>query len=396
MAKIVKRIFKFLCYGNGGWGAKFISIFVATRDLLKVLVFRFLAIFFHGKHWVICERGTDARDNGYFFYKYMKKSYPEIKVYYFIDKKSADYDKVKEDAIQHGSLKSFWLAFTAKKIVSSHYRTIIPYSIRSEIFAVSGLSKKYYFLQHGVIKDTIPSLLFKAAPMKLFICGAKPEYDFIVDTYGHPEGVVQYTGLARFDNLHDIETKKQILVMPTWRSYIRSEEDFLKSEWYLNWQEFLSDTRLLKKLDQTNIKLIFYPHYEMQKYLHLFKTNSDNIVLATFADYDVQTLLKESAVLVTDYSSVFFDFAYMKKPVVYFQFDKESFYAGHYKKGYFDYYDTGFGDVCETSKEVVDSLMRSFDIEFKMSDLYLARTESFFPLYDKNNCDRIYNLIVSR
>jgi CDP-glycerol glycerophosphotransferase (TagB/SpsB family) len=132
----------------------------------------------------------------------------------------------------------------------------------------------------------------------------------------------------------------------------------------------------------------------MQKYLHLFKKSSDNIVLASFKDFDVQSLLKESAVLITDFSSVFFDFAYMKKPIIYFQFDKETFYGRHYRKGYFDYRDIGFGDVCGTVDEVTESLLRLFDSDFAMSEHYLQRTENFFPLCDRNNCNRIYELIV--
>lgn len=375
--------------------AKLKRAIIAGKDLMLVLFFRFLSIFHHGTHWVICERGTDARDNGYFFYYYLKKEHPEIKVFYFIDKKSSDFDKVKSDAIQYGSLKSFWLAFTAKKIISSHCRTVIPVSIRNkEIFYLSGLGKKHYFLQHGIIKDIMPFLFASNSPMKLFICGAKPEYDFVKERFGHPDGVVQYTGLARFDNLHDLKIKKQVLIMPTWRSYIRDEASFLSSEWYLNWQTLLNNSALLKKLDDLNIDLIFYPHYEMQKFLHLFHSTSSRVILARFEDYDVQTLLKESAVLVTDYSSVFFDFAYMKKPMVYFQFDKEDFFSKHYQKGYFDYADNGFGDVCDSVSGIVESLNTIFENDFCMSDFYLKRIESFYPLHDQNNCNRIYDLIV--
>ena len=86
------------------------------RLLLLIVIFKFVSIFYHSHHWVICERGTDARDNGYWFYKYLKEKHPEIDVYYFIDRNSTDYVKVKEDAIQYNSIKSYFLAFTAEKI----------------------------------------------------------------------------------------------------------------------------------------------------------------------------------------------------------------------------------------------------------------------------------------
>jgi CDP-glycerol glycerophosphotransferase (TagB/SpsB family) len=248
-------------------------------------------------------------------------------------------------------------------------------------------------LQHGIIKDFIPSLCKEKFSTRLFVCGAYPEYEYLLKTYGHSEDVVKYTGLARFDNLHNVEAIRQILVMPTWRNNYFGE--FENSDYYKNWRGFLQDKNLIKTLEENNINLIFYPHYEVQKYLKLFDTDCKNIILASFEDYDVQTLLKESSVLITDFSSVYFDFAYMKKPVIYFQFDKDVFFKNHYLKGYFDYDTMGFGKVCETIGDTVCEVSDIIKNDFSMSSYYLQRTESFFPLYDKDNCQRIYNEIIN-
>ena len=51
--------------------------------------------------------------------------------------------------------------------------------------------------------------------------------------------------------------------------------------------------------------------------------------------------------MITDYSSVAFEMAYLKKAVLYYQFDEEEFFSGkHWQKGYFDYRKDGFGAVC--------------------------------------------------
>ena len=34
--------------------------------------------------WLVCERGNDARDNGYWFYRYLKEKHPEINARYVI------------------------------------------------------------------------------------------------------------------------------------------------------------------------------------------------------------------------------------------------------------------------------------------------------------------------
>lgn len=346
------------------------------------------------KYWVLHERGTDARDNAYFFYRYLKEKHPEQKIYYIIDKHSSDYSKVKEDAVHFGSLKNYWVLATAEKIISTHCYKGLP-NINPTLFRFFKLNQRVYFLQHGVMKDDIPQFHYDQTGVQLFICGAKPEYDYIQEVFGYPTGVVRYTGLARYDTLHDIKTKRQILIMPTWRMYINGENQFLESEYYQQWNRFLTDPQLAEYLEQNDLSAIFYPHYEVQKYLQCFQPVSKRIVLADFANYDVQTLLKESKLLVTDYSSVFFDFAYMRKPVVYFQFDQDEFFDKHYNRGYFSYQAMGFGPVADDVHAAIDAIKQSAEMEFNPTEEYLNRMESFFPLFDQKNCERIYESICA-
>ena len=365
------------------------------KALLLVNLFSLITIFMKKKVWVISERGTDARDNGYYFYRYLKKNHPEIKVYYIIDKKSSDYEKVKEDAVQYGSLKNYWVVTIAQKLISSHYALILP-SLFGKVWKLLPLRKKFYFLQHGVIYNDLVSLHREKAPMKLFICGAKPEYEYIKKKLGHEEVVDQYTGLARYDNLHNIQTKKQILIMPTWRGFIRSKEGFLKSKYYQQFQSLLKNKELNSILETNGYELIFYPHYEFQKYLDCFNVSENCIKLASFQEYDVQTLLKESKLLITDFSSVFFDFAYMKKPVIFFHFDANEFFERHYEKGYFNYEQDGFGCVCLTTEDVIEALKKHLLNDCLLEDIYKQRIEAFFSLHDENNCQRIYEKIIEK
>lgn len=345
-------------------------------------------------HWVLHERGTDARDNGYFFYRYLKEKHPEQKIYYIIDKNSPDYDRVKEDAVHFGSLKNYWVIATAEKIISTHCYYGLP-CMNPKLFRFFKINERFCFLQHGVIQCDMPSLYYDRAGIRLFLCGAAPEHQYIEDKYGYSSSTVRYTGLARYDTLHNAKTKNQILIMPTWRMYIKDQNHFLQSEYYRQWNQILKDPRLAEYLEKSDLSVIFYPHYEVQKYLHLFQPGSDRIILADFANYDVQTLLKESRLLVTDYSSVFFDFAYMRKPVIYFQFDQDEFFGKHYNRGYFSYQKMGFGPVTECVESTVDSMIQSTEHGFLPTDAYRERMEEFFPLYDQKNCERIYDAICS-
>jgi CDP-glycerol glycerophosphotransferase (TagB/SpsB family) len=161
----------------------------------------------------------------------------------------------------------------------------------------------------------------------------------------------------------------------------------------LRWNRFLSNKRLIELLEKENIDLIFYPHYEMQPYLKYFHAGSAKIKIASFANYDVQTLLKESALLITDYSSVFFDFAYMQKSCIYYQFDMEDFQKKHYKQGYFNYREMGFGPVVVTEEDLIKCVVDQLENWFIIDNKYRERCECFFPLRDKDNCSRIFQEI---
>lgn len=351
--------------------------------------------FFPKGHWVIIERGSEAQDNGYRFYEYMKKNHPEKKVYYIIDKNAPDYGKVMADAAPLGSFKNYWTVATAERIISTHYGSALP--LRSQrFFRLFKLHKNYCFLQHGITYNNQPLFYRENAPMRLLFCGAKPEYDYILENFGHPESVVKYTGFARFDVLHDQKPKKQILVMSTWRRYLKSvnEQEFLESDYYKSFQGFLENKRLTEALEKTDTKLVFYLHHELQRFSGLFHSQNERIRILRTGECGVQQLLMESAMLITDYSSVFFDFAYMRKPCVYYHFDFEDFYGKHYEKGNFDYETDGFGEIAKDEETLISEILRILENGMKPEEKYLSRMNAYFPLYDRNNCERIYRELI--
>lgn len=377
--------------------AHFVKLFIAY-------VIAFFMKLFCKKYrnvWIVSERGDDARDNGWFFFRYLKENHPEINAHYIIAKSSADYKKVAEisDPIEYESLKHYIYYALCKVRISSHaWGGDLPkadYFKKTERFMSK--RKKVVFLQHGVIKDFMPGLTANNTRLDIFICGAKPEYDYINESFGHPKGVVQYTGLARYDNLHDIKTKNQILLMPTFRKWLQkmTEDEVAKSEYVKEWNSAINDKNLIRLLKENHLELIFYPHYEIQKHIDLFISDDPCVKIAKFKDYDVQTLLIESKLLVTDFSSVFFDFAYMEKPVIYYHFDREQYIKGHYDftKGYFSYDNNGFGKVVFDKNELINEIKDQINRGFEVTDEYKERTNVFFPIKDKKNCERIFDEI---
>jgi len=395
------------------------NLILFSKKMLNVLEISILIIISivykvspkYNRIWLICERKNEAKDNGYKFFQYMQKKHPKINSYYLIDKKCKDYNKISSSGniIHYGSWKHKLLFILSENLICAHKNIIEPWDYRwfKKNFQIMSCSKNYIFLQHGIIGNDVSKTLGKKNPnnyFDLFICGAKPEYDFINNNFGYLPWEAVYTGIARFDYLDGSKTKNQILLMPTWRngivqpSWIKEkivdEKKFLNSEYYKVYQNIINNKKLIRFLEKNDFNLIFYPHYEVQQYIKYFNSRSDRIIIANKDLYDVQTLLIESKLLITDYSSIHFDFAYMNKPLVYYQFDKDYFFTHHYKKGYFSYEKNGFGPVLKTEDKIIDFVKKSFENNFSVDEKYSRRVNEFFLLKDHNNCDRIYNEIL--
>lgn len=356
--------------------------------------------------WLVCEEYNEARDNGYWLYKYIRKAHPEQDVVYAINKESVDYEKIKNlgEVIQYGSIKH-WAYYLAASINISSQKGGKPNAAVCYLLEVYGILKNTrVFLQHGVIENDLPFLHYENTKMRMFITTAPREHQFICEKFGYPDGWVKCVGIARLDGLHDAKVKKnQILVMPTWRKWISvpssvsatldDMSSFEATEYCKCWMEVLRSSEIEEWLAKAGMELVFYPHRNMQKFISFFKTESQHVKIADWEHYDVQQLLKESAFLITDYSSIFNDFAYMRKPMIYYQFDNEKFRKAQYEEGYFSFKEDGFGPVCETFEELKTALKRAIDENLKNPEVYLNREKEFFTIWDTDNCKRNYEEI---
>lgn len=351
--------------------------------------------------WIITERREECKDNGYYLFKYIRENHPNISVYYAIDKNSPQRSRIEKygNILDNNSWKHYMYAISAKKLIGAFLPCGIPDSICFYKFEKLIKGEKI-FLQHGISKELIPSLFYENTKADLFICGGKPEFEFVKAFFHYPEENVIYTGFSRFDGLYDFQKDKFVLVMPTWRKWIPSitwHKDRIGNpdeyEYFRIYKKMINDKQMISCLKRHNMKMIFFLHHEMQKYMEYFGDSNEVITFATEKEFDVQKLLKDCSCLITDYSSVSFDVAYMNKPVIYFQFDEDEYYSKHYQKGYFDYDEMGFGKKCKTFFEVQKVLEEILDEDCKMEDLYKQRVKKFFVYHDQENCRRIYEAI---
>lgn len=350
--------------------------------------------------WLICERGDDAQDNGFVFFKYLIENRKDINPVFLIKKTSPDYIKVKNvgKVVPFGSIKHFLMCVGTRVKISSNLYGYAPWIVMEKFFRRNKTKDIHVFLQHGISKNYHESFLASNNKgLSFFITGAAPEYEYFKEVCGYEDGVVVYTGLPRFDLLFNAKIKDQILIMPTWRTYLKglSTEEFKKSEFFTEWNSLLTNSVFLKLCSRSNLSVKFYLHHELQLYSSCFE-NIPNIVLVHYSDQTVQGLLKESKVLITDFSSVYFDFAFLKKPIIFFQFDEKDYFSKHYEKGYFDYRKSNFGAVCTSVDLVLKELEKIEKNNYLLSKLTEDSIDNYFKFRDSNNSKRIFEIIKNR
>ena len=260
-------------------------------------------------------------------------------------------------------------------------------------------------MQHGITTNESKWLYYNATKMRLFICGALPEYYFVKNTFGYPDNYVNYLGFARFDSLHKCSVvSNRIVIMPTWREWLSNVVNdydgldevgmpFIETDYFKKWNSFINNQKLKEIAEKYSLEIIFFPHRNMQKFIENFQTDNQRVKFAKKNEWDIQELLKSCAMLITDYSSVFWDVVYMKKPVVFYQFDTEKFRRYQYGKGWFDYENNTFGKCCTTEGSCIEEIIKEKLCNFTVSEDFLNEHKKVFPMYDNCNSRRIYEQV---
>lgn len=353
--------------------------------------------FLRNKHiWFFMDRPEVADDNGMHLFNYALDKDKNIKKFFIINKDSKDYEEMKKigNVIPFKSIKHRYLGLFVENIVTSHPDSEIIYPFWGSYPHLAGLLKSNnVFLQHGIIKDDISSWLNKfTMNLSFFLTSAPIEYESIFQYhYNYGKNVVQLLGLPRYDTLKNNEDKKQIIIMPSWRRNLerKSNDYIIKTDFFKKFNSLINNEKLIRECKNNNYEIIFRPHPNVYNFIDLFDEN-DYVNI----DYDrvrYQTLFNNGSLLITDYSSVAFDFAYLKKPILYYHYGSD--YHFDLEDSFFDYKQMGFGEVIKTEEELVDLIIEYMNCDCKIKDKYYERIEEFFLYTDRNNCKRVYDAI---
>jgi CDP-glycerol glycerophosphotransferase len=345
---------------------------------------------------LIGERPYKAQDNGLAFFRYMREHHPEIDAYYVIDRSSPEVKNLAglDNILWYQSKEHIDRALMADRFIGSHHPEYL-YPTWLPRFRKAARGTKV-FLQHGVMgtKWLVP-MYGKQAPgfsTDLFLVSSEREKEYIVGDFGYAPEEVVVTGLSRFDSLfaNDVPVKRnQILIIPTWREWLQDPATFKESEYLQQWREVLFDPGLRRLAHSHGSEVIFCLHPNMQQYRAHFE--DAGVTLIGQGEVDVQHLLKQSAIMLTDYSSVGFDFSFLSKPVIYFQFDRDRFLGRN--GSHLDLDNELPGPVTFTARSVIAQIEEVLNTGAVMSAEYALRADRFIKNRDRQNCERIFTAV---
>lgn len=275
-----------------------------------------------------------------------------------------------------------------KNATDSHYRDLFH--------------AKLIYLQHGVLWAHMPWYYSKdRMRFDKEVISTKFERENLISQYGFSQSDLIEAGMPRQSLMTRNRTSQnKILLCPSWRNYLVGEtvkgvrepleRAFLASAYYQKINSLLNSSRLAKLLDSYNYTLDFQLHPNFKCYKNSFSSASDRINIienASISDY---------AFGITDYSSMSFDFLYLKKAIIYFVPDYELFRAGinHYNK--LDVpLDDAFGEFVTSADELIDAIERLIKNHNNPLEQYTEKCDGLFYHNDTNQCDRIYKAIIN-
>ncbi|MGE7882717.1 CDP-glycerol glycerophosphotransferase family protein [Bacillus sp. NPDC094077] len=142
--------------------------------------------------------------------------------------------------------------------------------------------------------------------------------------------------------------KKVILYAPTWRD----DQFYTKGRYKLDLQ---LDLRLLKQNLSSDYIILLRMHYLVAEQFDL--EEHAGFVYDFSHHVDINELYILTDILITDYSSVFFDYANLKRPVIFYTYDID-LYRDKIRGFYFDLEKEAPGPVVSTTESVLEEIMK--------------------------------------
>lgn len=254
---------------------------------------------------------------------------------------------------------------------TTFYRSAVSYEQMCHSYDVDVARYNYMISPNAFCTEVFPHA-FGIDPQRLVETGY-PRNDFIVNA-------TQEQILSIKKRLQLPMDKKIILYAPTWRdnSYVSAGYTF----------ELKADFRLWKKILGEDFIVLFKPHY-----LIINKYQDDpslkGFLYSIPAAAEINELYVISDILITDYSSVFFDYAILKRPMYFYMYDLEN-YASDLRGFYLDITKDLPGKIYRSEEKLCQDIQAGVYDRSKLDDF----SKRFNNLDDGHASKRVLDLLA--
>ncbi len=253
----------------------------------------------------------------------------------------------------------------------------------------SQLKKLYYKVQNAILSSDYYLSLSEDFTQIISSAFMIPSNRII--EFGYPRNSVFYdqsirinNGLKLFKELKEKNSNdiKIITYMPTFRD--NTSEVF-------TFNSVMENERLQSVLENNNAIIIEKSHFAASVKQKL----KGNGRIRFLNDYPAQELLSVSDILITDYSSCFFDFLLSDRPIIHYLYDYD-YYATKDRGLYYSKEDVCCGDIPSNIEDLITSIEENLIDSHRNEKLRNERRQRFLKYESSDSCKKIFEFINNK
>ncbi|MDN3436893.1 CDP-glycerol glycerophosphotransferase family protein [Planococcus sp. APC 3900] len=348
--------------------------------------------------------GEKYEDNAAVYHKYLLNNHKDqVTAYWMYDPKTSyAKDQKIENAVPLGSFKNYLLFFQADYTFHGH----------SLLYDIVPSADKFLFLNrktiithvsHGI--EGFKKILIQKEDVPLlkrtdyFNCASQYEYELKLNKWKIPEKKLILTGFPRFDRYPPNQPSKEvknILMMMTWREWLfdLTKEEFIESPYFKNTTGLLKHQGIQQLLTDHNLHLNIALHPFMKKFESYFTGLTDNEHGIKFLDFNQETIeysIDHNDMLLTDITSVSWDFLYLNKPIIFYMFDQQEYLE---KRGTYLNLDSDlYGYKADSIDHVYEYLKKIIEEKITYNEWY-PKASDYIDYFDQDNCKRLTERVM--
>lgn len=368
------------------------------KNIISFFLNKLFAIFPIVPNKIVFESGRDLIDgNAKAIYNYIKKNdINNYRTIWLVTKSTDVSDIDTNDYAYYKTLKGLYHLSTAKYLLKNQsigeIITKKKGQIYIQLFHGNGVMKKQGYDVNEAIERPVVS---HAKEWDYYIANDENDEKAIRSATGY-NGKIEILGMAAVDtvinnckdeqkkqnvlkHLNINNSKKNILYAPTFRDY-----DLDKNIINIPIKE-------LSKLKDYNIIIRLHPLVRTKVDKSLF--NLDNFING--CNYpDVSDILAITDILITDYSSVFYEYMPKNSPIIFYPYDYDKYVA--LRGGFYvDYKKELPGPICYTEKELLNVIKKIDEIYPQYIEKRRKFNKKYNNLSDGKASERLVNNLIN-